>query len=822
MSFPGAFGSSSSGGGAVDSVNGETGVVVLEKSDIGLSEVDNTSDLDKPLSTSTINALAFKESLSSKGIPNGYASLDGAGHVPAAELPSYVDDVVEYADFASLPAAGETGKIYVTLDDNLTYRWSGSSYVELTDTTAVWGNISGLLSNQLDLNNELVAIDSKAETLNKSANGVDESTHSDPIITINADTTKFDVKAFTYYINGEKYTYPGGTAVDPGFVVSDNFVIVGVNSAGLVFAPKNTFFTSIDLETTLEIGGIATLNGSDILTVGDSYFHSNEFMRNLYLWSKLAKNTDFIGTAGSISEAVTPLRLSIAGGEYIDPDLNKETIPPQAEIQSAVLYYRTAGSWTFSAAPVPLTVDALQYDNGTNLDTLGNNRWASHTIARSSRTGTIYFIYSQGEFQNQAEALDAPASIGGFEGMVGNEIEPLAKVIIQKSATSIDTVVDVRGIASNIVSASTSTLQTTYDRSSNPEIVTSASGGALTLQGGTGVDSDSVYEGKNNAGDTTFAVRGDGYLSSASLMSVPDQSNSSSKFEAYSDSSETITVGLDTSNIYKAALLTSSTATIGLDSVTSTLEIKAGLNGAAGLDPVQSKSEIISDSPLDIKINGFNSTTVSEEGVGIGTGAPQSKLNIDYGPAALVTATDVITIDYTAEAGLSEGAAYAKITLGESKAGLSTVAAGSMDFEVDSTLGLSEMEKTYRFVGEDAERTVTIIDGRMSLGVPVPSAKLDVNGNIKLKTASITTSSTVDLTASTTFADATSGDVILTIPTAVANAGIDLNIIRTDNSVNSLTISASGAELISGQTSFTINQYDSVTLISNGQNWFVK
>jgi hypothetical protein len=72
------------------------------------------------------------ENIANKGNANGYAELDGNSRVPTAQLPSYVDDVLEYADFASLPAQGETGKIYTTLDDNKTYRWSGSAYVEIS------------------------------------------------------------------------------------------------------------------------------------------------------------------------------------------------------------------------------------------------------------------------------------------------------------------------------------------------------------------------------------------------------------------------------------------------------------------------------------------------------------------------------------------------------------------------------------------------------------------------------------------------------------------------------------------------------------------
>lgn len=59
------------------------------------------------------------------------------GVVPASQLPAYVDDVLEYANFASLPVSGEAGKIYVTLDNNLTYRWSGSAYVEISASLAL-------------------------------------------------------------------------------------------------------------------------------------------------------------------------------------------------------------------------------------------------------------------------------------------------------------------------------------------------------------------------------------------------------------------------------------------------------------------------------------------------------------------------------------------------------------------------------------------------------------------------------------------------------------------------------------------------------------
>ena len=81
------------------------------------------------------------------------------GKVPSSQLPSYVDDIIEVANYAALPATGETGKIYVTIDNNKIFRWTGSTYVEIIDSAAVWGAITGTLSSQTDLQ---TALDTKA------------------------------------------------------------------------------------------------------------------------------------------------------------------------------------------------------------------------------------------------------------------------------------------------------------------------------------------------------------------------------------------------------------------------------------------------------------------------------------------------------------------------------------------------------------------------------------------------------------------------------------------------------------------------------------
>lgn len=95
-----------------------------------------------PVATTSSNGLMSKEDKTklnsiNPGVANGVAQLDSSGKVPSAQLPSYVDDVLEYADFSSFPATGESGKIYVAKNTNLTYRWGGTNYVEISASLAL-------------------------------------------------------------------------------------------------------------------------------------------------------------------------------------------------------------------------------------------------------------------------------------------------------------------------------------------------------------------------------------------------------------------------------------------------------------------------------------------------------------------------------------------------------------------------------------------------------------------------------------------------------------------------------------------------------------
>jgi hypothetical protein len=95
--------------------------------------------------------------LAATDIPGLDAAKITSGVIDAARLPSYVDDVIEAANLASFPVTGETGKIYVALDTNKTYRWSGSAYVFITsgavDSVAGKTGVVTLTSSDVGLGN---------------------------------------------------------------------------------------------------------------------------------------------------------------------------------------------------------------------------------------------------------------------------------------------------------------------------------------------------------------------------------------------------------------------------------------------------------------------------------------------------------------------------------------------------------------------------------------------------------------------------------------------------------------------------------------------
>ena len=262
----------------VTSVFGRTGSVTLQSSDV-------------------TTALTFTpENSSNKGQANGYASLDSGGKVPSTQLPSYVDDVLEAASFNDLPETGASGIIYVTLNTNKTYRWGGSSYVEISASPGSTDSVTEGSTN-------LYYTDSRARSaISVTDSGGDGSlsyNSSTGVITFTGPSAA-EVRAHisagtgisitdgvitnTVTDTNTTYTVSAETATGGAYVrltgsdsATDDVAIVGSGSVTVTRTDANTITidgTDVGLEdiiedTTPQLGGDLDVNGKKIVTVSN-------------------------------------------------------------------------------------------------------------------------------------------------------------------------------------------------------------------------------------------------------------------------------------------------------------------------------------------------------------------------------------------------------------------------------------------------------------------------------------------------------------------------------------------------------------------------
>lgn len=116
----------------VDAATGAAGWTAVDASETvkGIAEIATNAEA---LAMAATGVTLVPSNLGAiTNVANGLVKLDAGGKVAAAQLPSYVDDVLEYANQAAFPGTGTAGIIYVAIDTNKTYRWTGSVYAEIS------------------------------------------------------------------------------------------------------------------------------------------------------------------------------------------------------------------------------------------------------------------------------------------------------------------------------------------------------------------------------------------------------------------------------------------------------------------------------------------------------------------------------------------------------------------------------------------------------------------------------------------------------------------------------------------------------------------
>jgi len=449
-------------------------------------------------------------------------------------------------------------------------------------------------------------------------------------ISLNADITKVDISSAIYYIQGTRYVYAGGTAINPDFQVGEDTSNLGLDSSGLVTQIGK--FTSAQKQTIVPLGLCTaeqgqTGAGSDVELIRDDRFIISEVGYVQRLWQEEAIGTLY-ASGGLISEnGTTPLQLDQAAGILYDKQRKRQTLSSDTDIE-AIEFYHVSGSWA-AQTKATLVIDVLQYDDGTDLATLSNpGKWASHTLLKSPKGATggtpeggYFLIYSQGQYDSQGEAEAAAPNYGPFVDQATSGLVAIAQIAVNKNTANINAILDKRPIISATSGASsvtgTATLQQTYDNSSSPEILTDATRGALTVQRGSASDTDNVFEGKSGAGVSTFVVRGDGSVGVGT---------------------DTPAALLDVSATGSVIRITDEGTSRGDEETGMTLDFfsnESTLGGARTISKIRGFSSNTTGTQWGLAFDTFEAGVLSEKmridangNVGIGTSTPNSQLEI--------------------------------------------------------------------------------------------------------------------------------------------------------------------------------------------------
>lgn len=287
-------------------INGDvvaSGVVQADGSIILTSEVQDDSHNH---SIDTITGL--QELLNTKidstliGVQNGLATLNESGLIPTSQLPSYVDDVLEFSTFEDLPEIGETGKIYVITQTKIIYRWSGSDYVSISSENAK-------TADKLSSARLISLVGAVTGTINFDGS-------QDIVITTELSNHRHDISeidGLEEALQNAEFKYSNPTPMPSalgGYSAGDTFQDATLEQlfTNLLYPYQFPSFTSFSMQgqnTTLEVGDTVTgglrtftFNISNDVNVKGLSISINDLSRNATLGQSLQNNNNAIVNIG--------------------------------------------------------------------------------------------------------------------------------------------------------------------------------------------------------------------------------------------------------------------------------------------------------------------------------------------------------------------------------------------------------------------------------------------------------------------------------------------------------------------------------------------
>ena len=383
----------------------------------GKAASSHTHD-DRYYTESEINTkLNSKLNTSLKGSANGLAELDSNGKVPSSQLPSFVDDIIEgylsggnfYKESAhTTEITGETGKIYIDLTTNKTYRWSGSAFVVVSETLALGETSSTAYRGDKG----------------KIAYDHSQSTHARTDATkVEKSSTNGNIK-----INGTEttvYTHPGGTnphgttKSDVGLGNVGNFKAVStVASQGLSDTEKSNARANIGAGTSSFSGSYNDLTnkptipsvGNGTITIKQNGTSKGTFTMNQSgnTTIELTDNNTTYGVATSSTPGLvksgTDITVDSSGNVSVNDDSHNHVISNVDGLQSA-LDGKATSSHTHTKSQITDFPSSLPANGGNSATVNG------HTVNSDVPSGAKFTDTTYNDATTSAHGLMTPAMV---------------------------------------------------------------------------------------------------------------------------------------------------------------------------------------------------------------------------------------------------------------------------------------------------------------------------------------------------------------------------------------------------------------------------
>jgi len=333
-------------------------------------------------------AAAASVPLTSVGAANGVAPLGSDSKIAAAYLPSYVDDVLEFANLAAFPATGETGKIYIALDTNREYRWSGSIYVQLVASPGTTDNVPEGTTNLY-----FTAARVLGTALAGFASAVGAVSASDSILSAigKLQGTKVDA------VSGKGLSTNDYTTAEQTKLAGIATGATNNPDTGSLAEGTNLYFTQNRVRATL-LTGLSVATGG-VIAAADTVLQA--FGKLQYQLSNLTKSNVGLANVDNTSDVNKPV--STAQQSALDTKVTKtgsETIAGVKTFSSSPIVPTVAGSDTSQAAASSAGVRAIMAQFGlgaSDLQPLANaddmTLKPGWYITTASTTGTLPAVY---------------------------------------------------------------------------------------------------------------------------------------------------------------------------------------------------------------------------------------------------------------------------------------------------------------------------------------------------------------------------------------------------------------------------------------------